>query len=59
MEPFTLGLLSVSAAGGALAIVGGLGYAGFKINELAVTVILELSKYGAIFYLLKKMMILL
>ncbi|RWR04127.1 hypothetical protein QNH23_06570 [Siminovitchia fortis] len=55
MDPFTLGLISIGAAGGTLAIVGGLQNIGVKINEGAVMAVLETTKYGAILYLLKSM----
>ena len=55
MDPFTLGLFSLGAAGGALAIVGVLQGVGVNINEGAITAVLEVTKYGAILYLLKAM----
>lgn len=55
MDPFTLGLFGLGAAGGTLAIVGGLQNIGVNINEGAITFVLEASKMGAILYLLKAM----
>lgn len=55
MDPFTLGIVSVGAFGGTLAIVGALQSAGFKVNETAITLVMEGVKYGAILYLLKAM----
>ena len=50
MDPFTFGLLGIGAAGGTLAVVGGLQHFGIKINEGAITIVLETSKFLAILY---------
>lgn len=55
MDPVTWGLVGIGAAGGSLVVVGLLQRAGISINEGAVTMLLELTKYGGILYLLKEM----
>lgn len=52
MGPITFGMVSIGAAGGSLLTVAILKRFGLKINEEAIKVTLELSKYGLIFYLL-------
>lgn len=59
MDPFTFGLVGISAAGGTLFLIGLLEQAGLKINETAIKLLLEATKYGGILYLLKAMMVLL
>lgn len=55
MDPFTLGILGISAAGGTLFIVGLLQRSGIAINETAIKILLEAVRYGGIFYLLTKL----
>lgn len=57
MDPFTLGIVATGAFGGTLAIVGALQGAGFKINEGAITLVMECVKYGGILYLMQKLTI--
>ncbi len=54
MDPFNFAILSVGSAGASLLLVSFLESRGFTINQTAVNIILEISKYGAILYLLKK-----
>lgn len=55
MDPFTLGFLGISAAGGTLFIVGLLQRNGITINETAIKLLLETVKFGGIFYLITKL----
>lgn len=59
MDPFTFGIVATAAAGGTLYLVGLLEQAGFKINQTAINIVLETSKYGAILWLMKAMAVLL
>jgi hypothetical protein len=52
MGPITFGMVSIGAAGGSLVLVAILKRIGLSINEEAIKVVLELSKYGGILYLL-------
>lgn len=57
MDPFNFAMLSVGTAGASLLLVSFLESRGFTINQTAINIMLEISKYGAILYLLKKMVI--
>lgn len=53
MDPITFGMVSISIAGGTLYLVALLEKRGFKVNEEAVTFVLELIKAGGLLYLLE------
>lgn len=53
MDPITFGMVSISIAGGTLYLVALLEKRGFKVNEEAVTFVLELMKAGGLLYLLE------
>lgn len=53
MDVFTFGMLSIGLAGGSLFTVSILKQYGVKINEDAIKVALEITKYGGILYLLE------
>lgn len=55
MDPFTFGMVTVGATGASLLVVHILEQYGIQVNKLMVTLILEGSKYGMIFWLLKKL----
>lgn len=55
MEPFTFGIVSIGVAGGSLFVVSILDYYGIKVNQTAINIALEMTKYGGILYLLKEM----
>lgn len=59
MDPFTFGIVATGAFGGALYVVSLLEQAGFKINQTAISIVLETTKYGAILWLMKAMTVLL
>ncbi|WP_066317047.1 hypothetical protein [Bacillus sp. FJAT-29814] len=52
MGPITFGMVSIGAAGGSLMIVALLKRYGISINEEAIKLVLEITKYGGILYLL-------
>lgn len=53
MDPITFGMVSIGIAGGTLYLVAWLEKRGFKVNEEAVTLVLELMKAGGLLYLLE------
>lgn len=53
MDPITFGMLAIGAAGGTLYLVAWFEKYGFKVNEEAVFLALELLKAGGLLYLLK------
>lgn len=55
MEPFTFGIVFVSVSGAVLVFITILESVGFKINELAVKLALETTKFGAILWFLYKL----
>ena len=55
MDPISFGMVVVGATGGSLVILHILEQYGIQVNKLMVTLILEGSKYGMIFWLLKKL----
>ena len=55
MDPFTLGLVGLSAFGGTLTLIGWLEKQGFTINHTLVNLVLETGKFGSLWYLLKMM----
>ena len=54
MDPFTFGMVSVGVAGGSLIVVSFLESRGIVINKTLINIVLETSKLGAIWYLMKK-----
>lgn len=55
MDPFTFGIVAVGAIGASLIGITLLDGAGFKINETALLLFMEIAKYGGILYLLKEL----
>lgn len=53
MDPFTFGMVSIGVAGGSLIVVSVLSAYGIKVNETAIKITLEISKYGGMLYLLQ------
>ncbi|MCK6203914.1 hypothetical protein KZX50_00435 [Bacillus infantis] len=53
MDPITFGMVSIGVAGGSLTLVTILGSYGVKINESAIKIVLEATKFGGILYLLQ------
>lgn len=53
MDPITFGMVAIGVAGGSLCVVSVLDAYGIKVNESAVKIALEISKYGGILYLLQ------
>lgn len=54
MDPFTFGLVFTGAAGGAVTLLALLQKADIPINEDMVKIFMEVTKYGAILWLMKK-----
>lgn len=46
-------MISIGVAGGSLIFVSILDAYGFKVNETAIKIALEISKYGGMLYLLQ------
>ncbi|MEK5524162.1 hypothetical protein B5V89_16375 [Heyndrickxia sporothermodurans] len=55
MDPFTFGIVSVGAVGGSLVGVALLDKSGIAINDSVLTIVMEVMKYGGIFYLMKEL----
>lgn len=53
MDVFTFGMVATGIAGGSLFLVSILSKIGIKINETAITVVLELMKAGGLLYLIE------
>lgn len=53
MDPITFGMVAIGTAGGSLFVTTILSYYGIKVNEEAIKIALEVSKYGGILYLLQ------
>ncbi|MBD7937115.1 hypothetical protein H9655_08730 [Cytobacillus sp. Sa5YUA1] len=53
MEPVTFGLIAIGVAGGSLVGVSIMEGYGIKINQTAINLALEVTKYGGMLYLLK------
>lgn len=53
MDPITLGMVSIGIAGGSLCTVSILSNYGIKVNEEAIKIALEVTKYGGMLYLLQ------
>lgn len=53
MDPVTFGMISIGVAGGSLVAVSILKALGKQINEQAVNLALEVTKYGGMLYLLQ------
>jgi hypothetical protein len=53
MDPVTFGMVSIGVAGGSLTLVSVLSSYGVKINESAIKIVLEATKFGGILYLLQ------
>lgn len=53
MDPITFGMVAIGVAGGSLCVVTVLESYGFKVNETAVKIALEVTKYGVMLYLLQ------
>ncbi len=55
MDPFTFGIVAVGATGASLIGISLLDGAGFKINDTALLLFMEIAKYGGILFLLKEL----
>jgi hypothetical protein len=53
VDPITFGMVSIGVAGGSLCLVSVLGTIGIKVNEEAIKLALEITKYGGMLYLLQ------
>lgn len=53
MDPITFGMVAIGVAGGSLCTVSILTHYGVKINEDAIKIALEITKYGGVLYLLQ------
>ncbi|MDT0163813.1 hypothetical protein [Bacillus sp. AG4(2022)] len=53
MDPVTFGMVSIGVAGGSLTLVTILSSYGVKINDSAIKIVLEATKFGGILYLLQ------
>lgn len=53
MDPITFGMVAIGVAGGSLCVVSVLEAAGVKINQTAINIALEVTKYGGMLYLLQ------
>lgn len=53
MDPVTFGMAAIGVAGGSLCAITALDAYGVKINETAIKIALEISKYGGMLYLLQ------
>jgi hypothetical protein len=53
MDPITFGMVAIGVAGGSLCLVSALNTLGVKINEDAIKLALEVTKYGGMLYLLQ------
>ncbi|MGP9039838.1 hypothetical protein [Cytobacillus kochii] len=53
MDPVTFGLVAIGVAGGSLVGVSIMEAYGIKINQTAINLALEVTKYGGMLYLLQ------
>lgn len=53
MDPFTFGIAFVGASGAVLVLLHALEVSGFPINGDMIRLFMEVSKYGAILWLLR------
>lgn len=53
MDPITFGMVAIGVAGGSLCLVSVLDAVGLNINEDAIKIALEITKYGGMLYLLQ------
>lgn len=53
MDPITFGMVAIGMSGGTLYLIGLLEKYGMKVNEEAISFILELLKAGGLLYLLE------
>lgn len=53
MDPITFGMVSIGVAGGSLVAVSILKALGKPVNEHAINLALEVTKYGGMLYLLQ------
>ncbi len=53
MDPITFGMVSIGVAGGSLCVVSILSAYGVQVNESAIKIALEVTKYGGMLYLLQ------
>jgi hypothetical protein len=52
MDPISIGMVTIGIAGGSLCAVTALNKIGIKLNEEAIKIALEITKFGGILYLL-------
>ncbi|CRK80285.1 hypothetical protein [Neobacillus massiliamazoniensis] len=53
MDPITFGMVAIGVAGGSLCLVTIMEHLGISINETAIKLALETTKFGGILYLLQ------
>lgn len=53
MGPITFGMVAIGVAGGSLCVVSALKAFGVEINEQAIKIALEVTKFGGMVYLLQ------
>jgi hypothetical protein len=53
MDPITFGMMAIATAGGSLCVISALDAYGIKLNETAIKIALEVTKYGGMLYLLQ------
>lgn len=53
MDPITFGMVAIGVAGGSLCAVSVLEEYGVKLNQTAINIALEITKYGGMLYLLQ------
>lgn len=53
MGPITFGMVAIGIAGGSLCVVSILKAFGVEVNEDAIKIALEVTKYGGMLYLLQ------
>ncbi|MCA1028350.1 hypothetical protein LCM23_19995 [Cytobacillus kochii] len=53
MDPITFGLVAIGVAGGSLVGVTIMEGYGIKVNQTAINLALEVTKYGGMLYLLQ------
>jgi hypothetical protein len=53
LGPITFGMVAIGVAGGSLCVISVLKTFGVELNETAINIALEVTKYGGMLYLLQ------
>jgi repressor of nif and glnA expression len=53
MDPISMGMVGIGVAGSSLIGLAALEKRGIKINTTAINILLEMTKYGGLLYLLQ------